>query len=156
MEKNHFVSVAGFTVNDRNEVLLVKSPRRGWEFPGGIVEPGESLQEALKREIFEESGIRIEITGFIGICKNIQTDVVNIDFCCKYVSGVPTISDESTDVGWFPMSAVANMMGTPLYEKRMHNLISQNINIYCFAFSKQPFQIVIDDEFKVGYTQIQA
>ena len=58
MEKNHFVSVAGITVNDSNEVLAYRNnPQRGWEFPGGMVEQGESLQEALKREIFEESGM---------------------------------------------------------------------------------------------------
>jgi hypothetical protein len=34
MDRNHFVSVAGLVLNDNNEVLLVKSPLRGWEFPG--------------------------------------------------------------------------------------------------------------------------
>lgn len=129
---------------------LVKHPRRGWEFPGGMVEQGESLQEALKREIFEESGIRVEITGFIGISKNIQSDIVNIDFCCRYLSGKPTASDESTDVGWFPINASVEKMGNPLYEKRMRNMVSHHTNMYCFAFSKQPFKVVVDDEFKVG------
>jgi 8-oxo-dGTP diphosphatase len=44
LDKNHFVSVAGLVVNDKSEVLLVKNPRRGWEFPGGMVESGETLQ----------------------------------------------------------------------------------------------------------------
>jgi 8-oxo-dGTP diphosphatase len=44
MEKNHFVSVAGITTNEKNEVLLIKHPQRGWEFPGGMVEPGENRQ----------------------------------------------------------------------------------------------------------------
>lgn len=52
--------------------MLIKSPRRGWEYPGGMVEPGETFQDALLREIKEEAGIDVEITGFIGLCKNVE------------------------------------------------------------------------------------
>lgn len=50
----HFVSVAGLVTNENKEILLIKSPWRGWEYPGGMVESGETLQEALIREIKEE------------------------------------------------------------------------------------------------------
>ncbi len=36
MEYTHFVSVAGLVCNDKNEILLLESPRRGWEYPGGF------------------------------------------------------------------------------------------------------------------------
>ena len=45
-----------------------------------MIEPGESFQEALHREVREESGVEIEITGFVGICKNLERNIVNIDF----------------------------------------------------------------------------
>ena len=61
MNYTHFVSVAGLVTNDNGEVLLIKSPRRGWEYPGGMVEPGETLQDALLREVKEEAGIDVEI-----------------------------------------------------------------------------------------------
>ena len=83
MHYTHFVSVAGFVTNAQGDILLVNSPRRGWEYPGGMVEPGETLEDALLREIREESGIEAEIVGFIGLCKNIEKDVVNIDFACR-------------------------------------------------------------------------
>jgi len=41
MEKNHFVAVAGIVTSEENIVLLIKNPQRGWEFPGGMIEPGE-------------------------------------------------------------------------------------------------------------------
>jgi 8-oxo-dGTP diphosphatase len=150
MDKNHFVSVAGLVTNENHEVLLVKSPKRGWEFPGGMVEPGESLQEALMREIYEESGIHVTITGFIGVYKNIKSDIVNLDFCCKYESGSPTTSEESLEVGWFQMDEVIQMMGNPLYKTRITNMLSKNPNMYCYAFKKEPFSFAATDEFKIG------
>lgn len=150
MDKNHFVSVAGLVTNHKNEVLLIKSPWRGWEFPGGMVEPGETLQEALIREIFEESGIQVTITGFIGVYKNIERDIVNLDFCCKYESGIPTTSEESLEIGWFEINEVAQMMGNPLYETRIKNMLSNNSNMFCYAFRKDPFLWSVMDEFKVG------
>lgn len=52
--------------NKEDKVLLIKSERRGWEFPGGVLEQGESIFDGLKREIFEESGIIAEPEKFVG------------------------------------------------------------------------------------------
>ena len=68
MAHTHWVSVAALVTNDEGEILLVNSPWRGWEYPGGLIEPGESFEAALKREVREESGIEIELTGFVGVC----------------------------------------------------------------------------------------
>ena len=57
----HIVAVGGLISNSEGRVLLVKSPRRGWEFPGGQVEIGEDLISALKREVKEEAGVDIEV-----------------------------------------------------------------------------------------------
>lgn len=62
----HTVAVGGLAINENEEVLLVKNPRRGWEFPGGMVEAGETLPQALIREIKEESGANVIITGIVG------------------------------------------------------------------------------------------
>ena len=150
MDKNHFVSVAGLVLNDNDEVLLVKSPIRGWEFPGGVVEIGESLQSALKREVFEESGLKIEITGFSGICKNIEKDILNIDFRCKYIDGELTTSDESIEVQWFIPKAAIEIVNNPLTLKRLENMLSTDNKVHCFSFSKSPFSIVEDDLYNVG------
>ena len=66
----HFVSAAGVVYQD-GKVLLIRSERRGWEFPGGIVEQGEALLDGLRREIFEESGIAAEPEAVTGIYQNL-------------------------------------------------------------------------------------
>jgi len=138
----HYVSVAGYVTNDAGEILLIKSPRRGWEYPGGMVEPGETFEEALKREVKEETGVDVEITGFIGLCKNIEKDIVNLDFSCKYKGGNLTVSDESTAVMWVKREQAMDMVTFPLTRKRLENMISMDGKVHCFAFIREPFQVV--------------
>ena len=150
MNYTHFVSVAGLVTNDKGEILLIKSPRRGWEYPGGMVEPGETFQDALIREIKEEAGIDVEILGFVGLCKNIERDVVNIDFVCKAVGGELTTSDESSDVMWVNKDDALSMVTFPLTRKRLANMLSESKQVSCFCFKREPFDVVADESYTVG------
>ena len=150
MNYTHFVSVAGLVTNDRGDILLIKSPRRGWEYPGGMVEPGETFQDALLREIKEEAGIDVEITGFIGLCKNIEKDIVNIDFVCKTVGGQLTTSEDSSEVLWVNREDALSMVTFPLTRKRLANMLSESEQVNCFCFKREPFEIVSEDCYSVG------
>ena len=147
MEYTHFVSVAGLVYNDNNEILLVNSPIRGWEYPGGMVEPGETLQDALIREIKEETGVDVEITGFVGICKNIQIDIVNIDFTCKYLGGKLITSNESLDVKWVSKKEAMDLVTFPLTQKRLSNMIFTDNYVNCFNFTRDPFEVISEDRY---------
>ncbi|MCA0972095.1 NUDIX hydrolase [Halobacillus litoralis] len=58
----------GCVVNDQGEILLQKRADKGvWGFPGGALELGESVEEAVKREVQEETGLKVELTKLIGI-----------------------------------------------------------------------------------------
>ncbi len=150
MDNKHFVSVAGLVKNDDNQVLLIKSPDRGWEYPGGVVEFGESLEAALIREIKEESGVDIEIIGFVGLGKNIERNILNIDFVCKYVSGGLATSDESLEVRWFSMEEAVNIVEAPLTKKRLVQMLSHDKEVHIFSFRKDPFSICTDEKYKMG------
>lgn len=146
----HFVSTAGLVMNDKEEVLLLNSPWRGWEFPGGMVEPHETLQKALIREIEEETGIQVEIIGFCGMNKNVEMDIVNIDFICKYISGNLKTSEESKEVKWVSKLKALEMVQYPLNKKRLSNMLSYKQQMYCFGFTKEPFQVINEELFDVG------
>ena len=148
----HIVAAGGFVTNEQDEVLLVKTPRRGWEFPGGQVENGESLPQALIREIQEESGITAEIINIVGIYSNTSKrkgydgveeipTIVNIDFICKYICGDLRTSNETTDVGWFAKQEALKLITYPKIIYRFNNMLNFDGKFHCYAF-KEPFEFI--------------
>jgi 8-oxo-dGTP diphosphatase len=139
----HIVAVGALVVNEDGCVLLVKSPRRGWEFPGGQVEVGESLPQALVREIKEESGVAVQVDDLVGIYSNTSTvgrdgqsrpPIVNIDFLCTYTGGNLTCSDESIEVGWFTKSEALKRVTFPILKERLANMLAFDGSVHCSAF----------------------
>lgn len=151
MEPNHLVSVAALVTNDKGEILLVNSPWRGWEYPGGLIEPGETFQEALHREVREESGVEIEITGFVGICKNVERNIVNIDFTARYLDGELKTSEESTEVVWVTPEKAFDMITFPLTRKRLKNMLSGREEAVLFCFKRESsFEVTEDRYYNIG------
>ena len=151
MEYTHLVSVAALVTNDKGEILLVNSPWRGWEYPGGLIEPGESFEAALKREVYEEAGVEIEITGFVGICKNVARNIVNIDFTARYTGGTLTTSEESTEVGWFTPEQAMEIITFPLTKKRLAYMLSGDSTVHLFGFRRENgFEVTEELEYPVG------
>lgn len=157
----HIVAVGGFVTNEKDEVLLVKSECRGWEFPGGQVEVGESLPQAIKREVFEESGAIVEVEGIIGIYSNTSKKqgyngveeiptIVNIDFRCRYISGELRLSNETIDFGWFTREQAQQMITFPKFIFRFKNMLDKNGQFHCDAF-KQSGDFLGDFEFIEQY-----
>lgn len=151
MEPTHLVSVAALVTNEKGEILLVNSPWRGWEYPGGLIEPGESFHQALHREIREEAGVEVEITGFVGICKNVERNIVNIDFTARYLRGELTPSEESTEVIWATPEKARALITFPLTQKRLENMLSGRGEAVLFCFEREnTFSVTEESAFPVG------
>lgn len=59
--------------NEEGEILMVKEAKNHihntWDFPGGGLEEGEKVTESAKREVLEETGYKVELTGLVGMYK---------------------------------------------------------------------------------------
>jgi len=130
----HILSAAAIVVNDKNELLLIKGPRRGWEMPGGQVEEGESLSQAAIRETKEESGIDIEIIKFCGIFQNIGNSICNTLFLAKPVGGEVTKTDESLEVGFFPIEEALRKVEWKDFRQRIEYCLKPELQPFCIEF----------------------
>ena len=105
--------------DDDDRVLLEKRSDNGyWGLPGGHVEIGESAQDAVIREVLEETGLTVEVTRLVGIYSHpdnfcfIQyadgntAHILSTVFECKPTGGQLQISDESTDLKYHPVDSL--------------------------------------------------
>ncbi|SES63296.1 ADP-ribose pyrophosphatase YjhB, NUDIX family [Oceanobacillus limi] len=128
----HIVSAATIVRNEKNEILLIKGPRRGWEMPGGQVEEGESLKDAAIRETKEESGIDVEILTFCGIFQNVNRSICNTLFLAKPIGGELTTTPESLEVGFYPIEKALEMVTVGNFRERIE---------YCLDERTHPFYV---------------
>ena len=118
------VVAVGAIVIDKGAILLVKrdrEPAKGlWSLPGGRVEVGESLREALVREVREETGIEVDVDGMIGTAERIVRNdegviafhYVILDYVCTARSVDIKAGDDAAEVRWVPVGEIADLQLT--------------------------------------------
>jgi ADP-ribose pyrophosphatase YjhB (NUDIX family) len=100
------------------KVLLTRrarSPAKGfYSLPGGRVEFGESLHQALKREVDEETGLQIEIVGLAGWREVLPTAAgtghyLIMSFAARWTAREPSLNDELDDYSWIAPDALGSL-----------------------------------------------
>jgi 8-oxo-dGTP diphosphatase len=96
----------------RGPILLVergRHPLKGcWSLPGGLVETGESLEDAVRREILEETGLRVKPVEMFGVFERVINDAKGraeyhyllMDYVCKVTGGKLQAGDDVARVEW--------------------------------------------------------
>jgi len=112
------VGVGAVIVDDHREEKRVLLIRRGtapllgeWSLPGGVLECGETLREAVAREAREETGLVVETDEMLGVYERLIRDdegrlryhYVLIDFLCRPVGGDLNAGSDAADVRWFTL-----------------------------------------------------
>lgn len=111
------VGLKAVVLNAKNEMLLIQ--RRAdntvagkWDIPGGRMSFGESIDEALRREVKEESGLEVEVVGAVlNVCTflrdvSAQNQIVRITFAVRAGEGEIRLSDEHQAYEWVGLDRV--------------------------------------------------
>jgi ADP-ribose pyrophosphatase YjhB (NUDIX family) len=103
--------VAGVVVREDGRVLAIRRADNGtWEPPGGVLERIETLEDGVRREVYEETGIKVRVDRLTGVYKNTSIGVVALVFRCTPEGGHQHPTDEATAVQWLtPEEATAAM-----------------------------------------------
>jgi 8-oxo-dGTP diphosphatase len=120
-----FVGVGALIFSERgDEILLVergKPPLVGyWSLPGGIVEPGERLEDAIAREVLEETGLRVDVGDIATVFERImpagdgrcEYHYILIDFYCKMLGGTLAAGDDSKQARWRDLNELDSILLT--------------------------------------------
>ena len=107
---------AGGVIEQEGKYLLIQEAREDihgkWNLPAGRLDPGETVSEAAKREIYEECGFRVELTGVcqIGSWKLVDNIAIGIIFSTKIVGGEINFNpNEILDAKWFTYDEILAM-----------------------------------------------
>ncbi len=136
------VGVAGI-VRRGDRVLLIrrgKPPGKGeWNLPGGLVEVGETLKEAVAREVAEETGLEVAVGPLVAVGDRIIRDAagrvqyhyVLLDYLCDVTGGTLAPASDAADARWVALDEIHELdLPGPVYEvlKKAEEMIGNDAN----------------------------
>jgi ADP-ribose pyrophosphatase YjhB (NUDIX family) len=135
------VAVTAAVRNAQGELLMIERTDNGlWALPGGAQDIGESVVQAACREVLEETGVRVEITGLSGIYSDPRHVIAYEDgeirqefslcFHAMPLSGDPRTSPESREARWVSLKSLPGLNIHPSMRLRINHALRKEIQPY--------------------------
>ncbi len=144
--KNYTVGV-GAVIRDENKILVVKDKfNTGYKLPGGHVDNNEPLKEALKREVFEETGIHAELESIVNLGHftkgQFGESIIYIVCTAKALTKEISIYDDSEiiEAKWIDVDEFLNLEDTNNYNK---NVVLATLNNKEIKLTEQPIKLSV-------------
>lgn len=124
--------------SQRTKILLTRRSDNGrWCLPGGGLESGESASEAVEREVFEETGLRVRAERLIGVytspdivieyADGNRFQLVAMSFEAEIIGGEPALSEETTEIGFFTPQEIEAMDLVEHHRQRIADAIANQV-----------------------------
>ncbi len=126
----HQISVFAIIRDDAGRVLLSRRTDNGWfNLPGGKVEPGESVVEALIREVWEETGLIVQVDQLIGLYTKRKKRGFTLTFGARIVAGRLRPSDEADRHEWVAPSRLNQLRVLPRHLERTQDALRNDPSV---------------------------
>ena len=96
------IAVSAVILEQGNVLLAHRRDIDWWNLPGGGLELGETVDDALHREVFEETGLEVEIERLVGVYSKPQKQEVVLTFHCHVTGGTARETEETRECRYFP------------------------------------------------------
>jgi mutator protein MutT len=140
IEKTIQIAAAAIIEDDAGRVLLMKRGKCArnqigrWEFPGGRVKFGETLENAVRREVKEELGVQVSVRRILALFEDILLNEgqhwISPAYICSISSGIPSImeKDKAELIGWFETDTLPGEL-TEVATKTLEEYLRQKKNV---------------------------
>jgi 8-oxo-dGTP diphosphatase len=130
------IIAVGAIIRDGARIVVIRrdrEPAKGrWTFPGGGIELGETVRDALRREALEETGLEVEAGELAAIVDRILPDdagriqyhYVILDFLARPVAGALRPGDDASDIRWVGLSELEQLDMTEQAKEIARKLLS--------------------------------
>lgn len=100
------IGVFGVIIEDGKVLLALRRDIDWWNLPGGGMELGETVDEALQREVLEETGLQVRVGRLVGVYSKPQKQEVVLTFLCQREGGQLTATEETRESRFFAPDAL--------------------------------------------------
>ena|SRR5437879_6069235 len=120
--KNFRIGVSAVIFEEGNVLLALRRDIAWWNLPGGGMEIGETVEEAVVREVLEETGLVVTVERLLSVYSKPQKQEIVLGFICRRIGGELMATEESSECQFFPPDQLPSRL-LPKHRQRVEDAL---------------------------------